>query len=97
MDFDTKFGHRNNVDGYAKNLSMVDGYLQSVLDGLTEDDYFMITADHGCDPATPSTDHSRENVPLIIYNKNSESQNLGTLNSFTEIGAMVKEYLLGKK
>ena len=97
VDFDTKFGHRNNVDGYAKNLSMVDGYLQSVLDGLTEDDYFMITADHGCDPATPSTDHSRENVPLIIYNKNSESQNLGTLNSFTEIGAMVKEYLLGKK
>lgn len=97
VDFDTKFGHRNNIDGYAQNLSMVDGYLQSVLDGLTEDDYFMITADHGCDPATPSTDHSRENVPLIVYSKNMKSKNLGTLNSFAKIGEMVKELLLGKK
>ncbi len=94
VDFDTQFGHRNNVDGYAKNLSMVDGYLKEIIENLNDDDYFLITADHGCDPSTPSTDHSRENVPLIVYNKKQKPINLHTLNSFTKVGEMVKSLLI---
>ena len=93
VDFDTEFGHRNNVDGYAENLSKVDKKLGELLKCLKEDDLLIITADHGCDPATESTDHSRENVPVLIYQKGKESENLGTLPSFTEIGKIVLKEL----
>lgn len=89
VDFDTEFGHRNNIDGYAENLSKIDKYIGKLLKVLNEDDILVITADHGCDPATESTDHSRENVPVLVYQKGKHSRNLGTLPSFTEIGKIV--------
>lgn len=95
VDFDTEFGHRNNVDGYANNLSNMDKQVGKLLEILTEDDILVITADHGCDPATSSTDHSRENVPVLVYQKGKPSQNLGTLSSFAEIGEIVMKSLNG--
>lgn len=93
VDFDTEFGHRNNVDGYAKNLSAMDKKLGELIKKLNKDDLLIITADHGCDPATASTDHSRENVPVLIYQAQKTSQNLHTLSSFTEIGKIVLKEL----
>lgn len=94
VDFDTEFGHRNNIDGYAQNLSNIDRYLGELINHLTKDDILVITADHGCDPATPSTDHSRENVPVLVYQKGEPSKNLGTLPSFTEIGKIAYNHLI---
>lgn len=94
VDFDTEFGHRNNIDGYAKNLSHIDKYIGKLIGALTEDDLLIITADHGCDPETPSTDHSRENVPVLVYQKGKQSKNLGTLQSFTEIGKIAYDFIL---
>ena len=94
VDFDMVYGHRNNVDGYAQAATEFDVQLKTLLDVLKEDDMLIITADHGCDPATPSTDHSRECVPLLIYGKNiKENNNLGTIKSFAHIGATVADYL----
>lgn len=93
VDFDTEYGHRNNVDGYANNLSVVDKKLKKLLKILDEDDVLIITADHGCDPSTESTDHSRENVPVLIYQKGKPSKNLGTLESFVDVGNIVMEEL----
>ena len=96
VDFDTEFGHRNNIDGYADNLSNMDKQVGKLIKFLTEDDVLIITADHGCDPATESTDHSRENVPVLIYQKGKESNNLGTFSSFAEIGKIVFDSLVSK-
>ena len=93
VDFDTEFGHRTNIDGYAQNLSNVDKQLGKLIKCLNKDDMLIITADHGCDPATESTDHSRENVPVIIYQKTKQSENMGTFNSFAEIGKLVLKNL----
>lgn len=93
VDYDMLYGHRNDVDGYAKALTEFDEFLPEILGKLWEDDILMITADHGCDPATPSTDHSRECTPLVIYGQHvKENTNLGTLESFADIGASVMEY-----
>lgn len=93
VDYDMLYGHRNDVDGYAKALTQFDGKLPEILGKLAEDDILMITADHGCDPSTPSTDHSREMVPLVIYgNTVKENNNLGTRESFADIGATILEY-----
>lgn len=90
VDFDSKYGHRNDVDGYAKALSTFDKRLGEILEKLNNDDILIITADHGCDPSTPSTDHSREYVPLLIYGKNIKSGvNLKTLSTFSDISATV--------
>ena len=93
VDFDTEFGHRNNVDGYAENLTDIDKLVGKLIKKLKEEDVLIITADHGCDPSTESTDHSRENVPVLIYQKGKESKNLGKFNSFKEIGELVLENL----
>ncbi|MBO4781169.1 MAG: phosphopentomutase, partial [Lachnospiraceae bacterium] len=69
VDFDMQYGHRNDAPGYAKALSYFDSRLPEMLEKLRDDDILMITADHGCDPVTPSTDHSREYIPLVIYGK----------------------------
>lgn len=66
VDFDMLYGHRNDVDGYAAALTYFDGRLPEILAKLRPDDILMITADHGCDPSTPSTDHSREYIPLVM-------------------------------
>lgn len=93
VDFDMLYGHRNDVDGYAKALSYVDEQLPRILDKLQKDDILMITADHGCDPLTPSTDHSREYTPLVIYGNNiTKGVNLGTRPTFADIGATILDY-----
>ena len=82
VDFDMKYGHRNDIEGYAKALSYFDSKLPELLAGLREDDLLMITADHGCDPATTSTDHSREYIPLVAYGRKIK----GGINAATRIG-----------
>lgn len=93
VDFDMKYGHRNDVEGYAAAMTEFDGYLEKFLEGMRDDDLLIITADHGCDPATPSTDHSREYVPMLVCGKHvREGVNLGTRSSFADISATVLEY-----
>lgn len=93
VDFDMKYGHRNDIPGYAKALSYFDERLPEIINGLKEEDILMITADHGCDPSTPSTDHSREYTPLVIYGKHVKAMNLGTRKGFDGIAATILEYL----
>jgi phosphopentomutase len=93
VDFDMIYGHRNDVDGYAKALTYFDEQLPKILGGLRPDDIFMITADHGCDPSTPSTDHSREYIPLVIYGeKIVKGVNIGTRKTFADISATILDY-----
>ncbi len=93
VDYDMLYGHRNDIDGYAKALSYFDEKLPEILGKLREDDILMITADHGCDPGyTVSTDHSREHTPFIMYGKNVAPKNLGTRETFSDIGATVLDY-----
>ncbi len=93
VDFDSSFGHRNDVKGYTNALNEFDVWLGEFLQQMNNDDILMITADHGCDPSTPSTDHSREYTPLIIYGNEVEPENLGTIDGFDYIGKKVLEYL----
>ena len=93
VDFDMLYGHRNDVDGYAAALTEFDGQLRKLLPMLKEDDLLFITADHGCDPSTPSTDHSREHVPLLAYGaKIKAAYNLGTRSTYADLAATVAEY-----
>ena len=90
VDFDMLYGHRNDVDGYARALTVFDRALPQILAGLGEGDVLMITADHGCDPATPSTDHSREYTPWLIAGPCVRvGVNLGTLPTFADISATI--------
>ncbi len=94
VDYDMLYGHRNDVDGYAKALTYFDKRLPELLSKLRKDDILMITADHGCDPSTPSTDHSREYTPLIIYGKPVKKLgSMGTRKSFSDIAATILTYL----
>ncbi len=98
VDFDMVYGHRNDVDGYAKALTYFDEQLPRIMEGLQEEDILMITADHGCDPLTPSTDHSREYTPMIVYgNQIKAGNNLNTRQSFADIGATIVDYFGIKK
>ena len=93
VDFDSMYGHRNDVDGYAKALSYFDEKLPEIIGKLREDDILMITADHGCDPGyTATTDHTREYTPWLIYGQNIVPENLGTRKTFADIGATVLQY-----
>lgn len=91
VDFDMMYGHRNNAKGYAEALMEFDRWLGDFLPTLKEDDILMITADHGCDPLTESTDHSREYTPLLIYGKSIRSVNLGTRKTFADIGKTIAD------
>ena len=92
VDFDMKFGHRRDVDGYAQAMTIFDEELGEFLNKMRDDDLLMITADHGCDPAASGTDHTRENVPLIIFGKQVRAGvNLGTRKTFADIAATVAE------
>ena len=94
VDFDMVFGHRRNIDGYAKALSEFDNWLGEFVAPLGEDDLVMVSADHGCDPGyTATTDHTREYVPLLILGKGVKNVNLGTRESFADIAATVTELL----
>ena len=93
VDYDMLYGHRNDVEGYAKALAYFDERLPEILGKLKDEDILMITADHGCDPSTPSTDHSREYTPLVMYGKAVPAgRNFGTRPTFADIGATVLEY-----
>jgi phosphopentomutase len=90
VDFDQQYGHRNDVDGYARALEATDRWLPNL--DLQPNDLLIITADHGCDPTTPSTDHSREYTPLLVYgNQVTAGCNLGTRKSLADIGQTVAE------
>ena len=94
VDFDMVYGHRNDIDGYKKGLEYFDSKLPEILDALNDDDMLFITADHGCDPTTVSTDHSREYVPILCYGKKAKSGvNLGTRSTFADLGKTILEYL----
>lgn len=93
VDFDMLYGHRNDPEGYKAALEEVDGRLPEILEALNEEDILIITADHGCDPTTESTDHSREYIPLLVYGKNKKPVALGTRDSFTDIGKSILAYL----
>lgn len=91
VDFDMLYGHRNDAVGYARALSEFDAWLGGFIPKLRDDDVLFITADHGCDPITPSTDHSREYIPLLVYGKNIKSVDLGTRSSFADIGKTIAD------
>ena len=96
VDFDTLWGHRNDAAGFAGGLEEFDRMLSGLDQRFRKEDVIFITADHGCDPTTPSTDHSREYVPLLAYGANVKSDiNLGTRPSMADLGATIAE-LFGK-
>ena len=87
-----KWGHRNDPVSYGKGLEEFDSYLPQIIEAMNEDDLLIITADHGCDPTTPGTDHTREYVPLIAYSKMfNGARDLGTRKSFADIGQTICE------
>jgi len=93
VDFDSVYGHRRDIDGYAKALAYFDEKLPEIMGKMGEDDILMITADHGCDPGyLATTDHTREYVPFIMYGKNLQAKNLRTRKTFADIGATVLQY-----
>jgi len=91
VDFDTLYGHRNDVAGFKAALEEFDSWLPEYLKKLGPEDYLFITADHGCDPTTKSTDHSREYVPMLFYNSQSPARDLGVRESFMDLGATVAD------
>ena len=99
VDTDMLYGHRNNVEGYAKALEEIDEYLEIILDELRDDDVLIITGDHGNDPVTESTNHSREYTPLLVYGNNLyEDIDLGIRNTFADISATVLDMMgIGEK
>jgi len=90
-DFDSKYGHRRDADGYAKALIQLDSELPDMLNKLGGADRLIVTADHGCDPTAPGSDHTREFVPLLDYRPGSEGRGLGSLDSFSQVGARILE------
>ena len=98
VDFDMKWGHRNDFKAYAKGLEEFDFRLKEILDEMKDSDVLFITADHGCDPTMPGTDHSREHVPFLAYGKNlKENVNLGTRKSFADMGQTIADILKVEK
>lgn len=93
VDFDMLYGHRQDVDGYAKALAAFDDWLPTFLSNMQPDDLLMITADHGCDPGDDSTDHTREYTPLLIYGNGVCPVNLGTRSTFADIAATAADAL----
>ncbi|RNC28723.1 MAG: Phosphopentomutase [Candidatus Dichloromethanomonas elyunquensis] len=94
VDFDMVYGHRNNAKGYAQALEEFDAKIPLILESLQDRDILLISADHGCDPTTSSTDHSREYVPLLVYGKEiNQGINLGVRETFADVGATIAEAL----
>lgn len=90
VDFDMVYGHRNDIEGYAKAATKFDNQLGEFINNMKDDDVLIITADHGCDPGFKGTDHSREDVPLLVYGKKiKENNSLGTRNSFADVAKTI--------
>lgn len=97
VDFDMKYGHRNDIEGYNTAMHEFDDALGTILNKLKDDDLLIITADHGCDPSTPSTDHSRECIPLLIYGDGYKiPSNMGELTGFNNIAGIVLSALMSR-
>ena len=93
VDTDMLFGHRNNAEGYGKAIEEIDEYLEKILPLIGEDDLLIVTADHGCDPTVPGTDHTREQVPVLYYSKGIEPKDLGVTVGFDSIAQRVSDWL----
>ncbi len=93
VDTDMLFGHRNDPEGYGKAIEEIDMYLPEFLNALGDDDILIITADHGCDPTTPGTDHTREYVPVLVYGKNIPAKNLELRDTFADVAKTVAQWL----
>lgn len=93
VETDSHYGHRRDVEGYARALEEIDAGLLSLISTLGENDLLMISADHGCDPTAPGSDHTREYVPILLYNNQLEGHDLGIRQSFADIGKTVLEWL----
>lgn len=94
VDTDMLYGHRNNIEGYARALEYFDSKLLEIMSNMKENDMLIITGDHGNDPSTPSTDHSREYTPILVYGKNiKENVNLGIRSTFADISATILDML----
>ena len=92
VDFDMLYGHRLDVSGFARALEEFDAWLPKLLTAMSADDLLIVTADHGCDPTSPGTDHTREHVPLLVASKGiTEQTNLGVRSTFADVGATVAE------
>ena len=92
VDTDMLYGHRNNPEGYAKAIEEIDSYLPKIIEAMTDDDLLIITADHGCDPTVAGTDHTREQVPLIVYSKNKNGGQLPEINCFDYVSKRILEW-----
>ena len=92
VDFDVYFGHRNDPLGFHKALQEFDTYLPEIMESLDETDVLLLTADHGNDPTTASTDHSREYVPLLFYRKGKPGKNLGIRNTFADVAQTIADF-----
>jgi len=92
VDTDMLYGHRNNVEGFAGALEEIDRWLDKIIPLITEDDLLIITADHGCDPTTPGTDHTRERVPVLLYNPAMNARNLGERETFADVASTICEW-----
>ncbi len=97
VDFDMLYGHRNDVEGYAAALEYFDSRFPELLGAMKDGDFVIITADHGCDPCFPGTDHTREYIPILAFGKDIQPVSVGTRNSFADIGATVYRYLTDEK
>ncbi|MGG7176102.1 phosphopentomutase [Clostridium paraputrificum] len=94
VDFDMLYGHRNDPEGYGRAIEEFDNRLKEIYSKLRDEDILIITADHGCDPTTESTDHSREYIPILVYGKKIKcGVEIGTRDSFADIGKSILEYL----
>ena len=93
VDTDMLFGHRNDAEGYGKAIEEIDEYLEKILPLIGEDDLLIITADHGCDPTVPGTDHTREQVPVLYYSRGIEPKDLGVEIGFDSIAQRVADWL----
>lgn len=93
VDFDQLWGHRNDISGYAAGFAAFDAWLSGFIEKLGDDDALIITADHGCDPGSESTDHTREYTPLLVYGKQIKPIPLGTRATFADIGKTVCDLL----
>lgn len=93
VDFDTKFGHRRDVAGYAHALEQFDARIPEIEAQLTSNDLVLITADHGCDPTWPGNDHTREHVPVVFYGQSIKNNNLGERESFCDMGQTIAQHL----
>ncbi|GDY27093.1 phosphopentomutase [Agarivorans sp. Toyoura001] len=93
VDFDSSYGHRRDVAGYAAALEYFDKRLPELLAQLSDDDIVILTADHGCDPTWPGSDHTREHIPVIFYGKNLGAKNVGKRDTFADIGQTIADYM----